>query len=63
MLDWPINFELSLRGKIKYLDFPSGIYRKHSGGLMNNLLNKEIGDKLVEVLKERQEKYMKENGK
>jgi hypothetical protein len=30
---------------------------------MNNLLNKEIGDKLVEVLKERQEKYMKENGK
>jgi len=63
MLDWPINFELSLRGKIKYLNFPSGIYRKHSGGLMNNLLNKEIGDKLVQVFKERQEKYMKENGK
>lgn len=63
MLDWPINFELSLRGKIKYLNFPSGVYRRHSGGLMNNLLNKEIGDKLVEVLKERQEKYIIENGK
>jgi len=63
MLDWLINFELSLRGKIKYLNFPSEIYRKHTGGLMNNLLNKEIGNKLVEVLKERQEKYIIENGK
>lgn len=63
MLDWPINFELSLRGKIKYLNFPAGVYRKHSGGLMNNLLNKEIGNKLVEVLKTRQQNYILENGK
>lgn len=63
MLDWPINFELSLRGKIKYLNFPSGIYRKHSGGLMNNLLDKEIGNKLVEIFKSRQQKFLEDNGK
>lgn len=63
MLDWPVNFELSLRGKIKYLNFPSGVYRKHSGGIMNNLLNKEIGNKLVEIFKSRQQKFLEENGK
>jgi len=29
--DWPINYELSKLGKIRYLDFPSGIYRVGSG--------------------------------
>ena len=33
--DWVINFELSLRGKIGYLNFPSYVYRLHSNSLSN----------------------------
>jgi glycosyltransferase involved in cell wall biosynthesis len=31
--DWLINFELSFRGKIKYLDFPAYVYRIHNKSL------------------------------
>jgi glycosyltransferase involved in cell wall biosynthesis len=31
--DWPMNYELSLRGKINYDPYPSYIYRKHSNSL------------------------------
>ena len=31
--DWAINFELSLKGKIKYVDYPSYVYRTKSGSL------------------------------
>ena len=31
--DWPLNFELSLLGDIKYLDFPSYVYRIHDKSL------------------------------
>jgi len=31
--DWPLNFELSLRGRIDYMNFPSYVYRHHSSNL------------------------------
>jgi glycosyltransferase involved in cell wall biosynthesis len=37
MLDWPMNFELSLKGKVKFLDFPSGVYRRHNSGVYSQL--------------------------
>jgi glycosyltransferase involved in cell wall biosynthesis len=36
-LDWPLNFELSLLGKIKYLDFPCGVYRDNGKGALTSL--------------------------
>jgi len=54
--DWPLCFELSLLGKIKYLDFPSGMYRIHGKGDMTSLTieqkikNKDIiSDKLKSI--------------
>jgi glycosyltransferase involved in cell wall biosynthesis len=31
--DWPLNFELLLRGRIDYMNFPSYVYRRHPQGL------------------------------
>jgi len=56
ILDWPLNFELSLRGKIKYLDFPAGVYRKHSTGLMNSIKGEDVGERIIKMIKERKEK-------
>jgi glycosyltransferase involved in cell wall biosynthesis len=36
-MDWSMNYELSKFGKIQYLDFPSGVYRQHSGGAYSEL--------------------------
>jgi glycosyltransferase involved in cell wall biosynthesis len=36
-LDWPINFELSLLGKVNYLDFPCGVYRDNGKGALTSL--------------------------
>ena len=35
--DWPLNFEISLLGNIKYLNFPSFCYRIHDTSLTMNL--------------------------
>jgi hypothetical protein len=63
MLDWPLNFELSLKGKIKYLNFPAGVYRKHSTGLMKSFQGKDVGDIIINTIKKRNQIYNKENGK
>jgi glycosyltransferase involved in cell wall biosynthesis len=63
MLDWPLNFELSLRGKIIYLNFPAGVYRKHSTGLMKSFQGKDVGDIIINTIKKRNQIYNKENGK
>ena len=34
-LDWGINYRLSCYGKIKYLNFPGGIYRIHNKGIFS----------------------------
>jgi glycosyltransferase involved in cell wall biosynthesis len=40
--DWPMNFELSLRGKIKYLDFPGYVYTIHKDSLSEKDLNPSL---------------------
>lgn len=40
-LDWPMNYELSKFGKIQYLDFPTGVYRQHSGGVYSELTREQ----------------------
>ena len=56
--DWPLNFEISLLGKIKFLNFPSYCYRRHSSSLTAKLLtnkdeNIETFNERVTILKER----------
>lgn len=56
--DWPLNFEISLLGKIKYLRFASYCYRIHEQSLTHklNLKNndyKENFNKRVNILTER----------
>lgn len=58
MLDWPMNFELSLNGKVKYINFPSGVYRRHSGGLMNSLKTQDIGTTIKTKLNERYQNFI-----
>jgi hypothetical protein len=33
--DWALNYELSRHGKIKFLDYPTGVYRYHENGLFS----------------------------
>lgn len=35
--DWPINFELSFKGKIGFINSPTYVYRVHSASLTHNL--------------------------
>ena len=56
--DWPLNFEISLLGKIKYLGLASYCYRRHSSSLTTKLSsdeneNIETYSKRVTILKER----------
>lgn len=50
-MDWVINYELSKIGKIKYLDFPSGVYRIHDGGMFSSIEN-EIKNKIIHQIQE-----------
>jgi glycosyltransferase involved in cell wall biosynthesis len=59
-MDWVINYELSKIGKIKYLDFPSGIYRLHDGGIFSSLNNdrkKEISIEIMKIIANDYETY------
>jgi glycosyltransferase involved in cell wall biosynthesis len=40
--DLPLNFELSKLGKIKFLDFPAGVYRHHSNSLTIELNKQKL---------------------
>lgn len=65
ILDWPLNFEISLLGKIKYIDFPSGVHRIHPNNLMYEILNDDsikiqknertTEDIVIEILQKRYE--------
>lgn len=62
--DWPLNFEISLLGNIKYLNFPSFCYRIHNNSLTMNLSidsNENIDkyNKRVNLLEKRYESYGK----
>ena len=51
--DWAINFELSLIGKVQYLDFPSYVYRLHE----NSLSRKKCPVDSTNILLERLNNY------
>jgi hypothetical protein len=60
--DWPLNFEISLLGNIKYLNFSSFCYRIHDNSLTMNLLvdvNENIDkyNNRVNFLKKRYESH------
>jgi hypothetical protein len=44
--DLPLNYELSKVGKIKFLNFPAGVYRVHDNNISNflktNFSNNEV---------------------
>ncbi len=53
--DWPLNYELSRYGKIKFLDFPTGVYRYHNNSVFSLLprdekekLSLSVGEKILE---------------
>jgi len=35
--DWPLNYELSRHGKIKFLNYPMGVYRYHNNSVFSLL--------------------------
>jgi glycosyltransferase involved in cell wall biosynthesis len=47
--DWVTNFELSKLGKIKYLDFPSGVYRIHDNGIFSKMDQSDKNQKTNEL--------------
>lgn len=57
--DWPLNYEISRIGKIKFLNFPSGVYRIHTQSLYSttseeikrNNINM-VKNKIAEIHKE-----------
>lgn len=61
ILDWPINYELSKIGKVKYLDFPCGIYRISDKSIFASLSEKEAADKVNITRKAIREDYKKIN--
>lgn len=50
--DWPLNYELSRHGKIKFLDFPSGVYRYHINGIFS-LASEEEKEKTSSFVREK----------
>jgi glycosyltransferase involved in cell wall biosynthesis len=48
--DWSMNYELSKFGKIQYLDFPSGVYRQHSGGVYSELTREQEQEETNKVI-------------
>jgi glycosyltransferase involved in cell wall biosynthesis len=47
--DWPLNYELSRYGKIKFLDYPMGVYRYHNKGMFS-LLSRDEKEKISSVV-------------
>ena len=55
-LDYPLNYEISLLGKIKNETWPSGVYREHGDGVITKLTDdekKETHNYLKNYLKEK----------
>lgn len=61
ILDWPINYELSKIGKVKYLNFPCGIYRISDKSIFANLSESEAANKVNITRKAIREDYKKIN--
>jgi glycosyltransferase involved in cell wall biosynthesis len=50
--DWPLNYELSRHGKIKFLDYPMGVYRYHVNSVFS-LLPADVREKTSASVKEK----------
>ena len=50
--DWALNYELSRHGKIKFLDYPMGVYRHHNTGVFS-LLSRDEKEKMSSVVKDK----------
>jgi len=62
--DWIINYELSKLGKIKYLDFPSGVYRIHINGALSGMEHEKSVSHARDILRlilNDYEKFIKKN--
>lgn len=63
ILDWPINFEISLLGKIKYFNYPSGVHRLHDNNIMAKIANDNLVEKknykdiYIKIFKKRYQEY------
>lgn len=62
MLDWPLNFELASAGKVKFMDFFSGVYRRHKGSLMTHLTQNNLGGDVSKKIQEIHSKRKNKNG-
>lgn len=59
-LDYAINFELSLRGKIKCEEWPGGVYRTNGDSVFASLSQEEKEKKSVSIKKHIKERYLME---
>jgi glycosyltransferase involved in cell wall biosynthesis len=48
-LDWVTNYELSKYGRVKYLDFPGGVYRADGNGLLSSMKQEKINEEMSEM--------------
>lgn len=61
ILDWPINYEYSKIGKIKYIDFPSGVYRIHNSSTFGILADEEKNKQVNETREAIRKNYKQSN--
>ena len=64
--DWMLAFEISKFGKIKFLNYPTGVYREHSNGVFTSLDSEQRETayrECQEKIKNNYDKYILENGK
>ncbi len=50
--DWVTSYELSKYGKLKYLDFPTGVYRAHGSGVLTSLTSQDLHNE-TEITKQK----------
>ena len=48
--DLPLNYELSKVGKVKFLNFPAGVYRFHNNNISNFLKTNYLENEVTELL-------------
>jgi glycosyltransferase involved in cell wall biosynthesis len=57
ILDWPMNYEMSKVGRIKYIDIPTGVYRIHNTSTFGNLSEDKRNIQVNDVRKIIREKH------
>jgi len=57
--DWPMNYEISKRGNIKFLNYPSFVYRKHNENLSYQF--KELSKEEKKIIFDNEKKILLNN--